>query len=288
MLCLDAQDGSLSFVVSPAAGSGSGRILGRVNIVVAVKQAATLDEEFSLLDGPPRVDPDDLDWSANEWDAYAVEAALQLRDAAGSGRVVAVSVGDETEEESLLAALAMGADAAVRVAGDAVDRDDPIAVARVLAAVVEREHPDLVLCGAQSSDLAHAATGVALAGVLDLARVAVVRRIEAGTDGLVVDRELEGGTVERLRIGLPALLTVQTGINEPRYVNLRAIKHARDKPLEVLNADDLVASDTGARPAARAIALTVASAAGQAEQITGSAAEIAARITDIVKEATAA
>ncbi len=145
-----------------------------------------------------------------------------------------MTVGDEEAEEGLLACLAKGADRAVRVwdedaAGRRPTRGGPSA-----GGAVGRESPDLVLCGVQSSDAVTGSTGTALAGFLDLPRVAVVTSLsyDAGSSTLTVDRELEGGLVEVVRIGLPALLTIQTGINEPRYANLRAIKQAREKPLE--------------------------------------------------------
>ena len=111
----------------------------------------------------------------------------------------------------------------------------------MLAAAVEREAPDLVLCGVQSSDAVNGATGIALAGHLGLPHVAVVKahRLDDAGGSATVERELEGGLVEVLRVRTPALLTVQTGINEPRYATLRAIKQAKDKPLDVVEPGDL-------------------------------------------------
>src|SRR5256885_3964199 len=202
-----------------------------MRIVVPVKQVAAVDEDFELVDDGARVDPDFLEWSLNEWDDFSLEAALQLAD---GDEVVVVTVGDEEATEGLLTCLAKGADRGVRIWEDSLEGADALAVARVLAAAVGRESPDLVLCGVQSSDAVNSATGIGLAGHLDLPHVAVARAISADGGSLTVERELEGGLVEVLRIGLPALLTVQTGINEPRYANLRAIKQAREKPLEGL------------------------------------------------------
>src|SRR6201996_8447623 len=192
-----------------------------MKIVVPVKQVAALDDEFELLDDGSGVDPDFFEFDLNEWDAFSLEVALQLREADGDGEVVAVTVGDDESEEALLSCLAKGADRAVRVSDDDLATDDPVTIARVLAAAVQRESADLVLCGVQSSDAVNGATGVALAGYLDLPHVAVCKTLEhdSGAGSLVVDRELEGGLVERLRVGMPALLTIQTGINQPRYAN---------------------------------------------------------------------
>lgn len=257
-----------------------------MRVVVPVKQVANLDDEFELTG--EGVDPDSIEWELNEWDTFSVEAALQLAEANDGTEVVVVSVGDEEAEEGLLACLAKGADRALRVWDEALEGADALAVARVLAAAVERESPDLVLCGVQSSDAVASATGVALAAHLDLPRVAVVTRLEydAGAGTATVERELEGGLVERLRVRCPALLTIQTGINEPRYATLRAIKQARDKPLAVSGLADLGLGEDDVAGAAgsRLRGLRHHEKGAGAEMIDGSAAEVAARIADIVKE----
>jgi electron transfer flavoprotein beta subunit len=259
-----------------------------VRIVVPVKQVAVVDEDFELSGDGARVDPDYLEWSLNEWDDYSLEVALQLAEADGSGEVVVVTVGDEEATEGLLTCLAKGAHRGVRIWQPELDGADALAVARVLAAAVERESPDLVLCGVQSSDAVNSATGIALAAHLDLPHVAVVRAIERAADGggLTVERELEGGLVEIVRIGLPALLTVQTGINEPRYANLRAIKQAREKPLEVLELDELGLrpDDVQAASGARLRRLAAPQEGEGAEMLEGSAADVARRIVEIVQD----
>jgi electron transfer flavoprotein beta subunit len=255
-----------------------------VKIVVPVKQVAALDDEFEMEDG--HVDPDFIEWELNEWDTFSLEAAQQIAEAAGDSEVVVVSVGDEEAEEGLLACLAKGADRGIRVWDDALEGADALAVARVLAAVVEREAPDLVLCGVQSSDAVNGATGVALAAHLDLPHVAVVKGLEMGDGSVTVERELEGGLVEVLRVRLPALLTIQTGINEPRYATLRAIKQARDKPLDVISLDDLGLDDdaVAAAAGARVRRLGHHEKGEGAEMLSGSPDEIAARIAEIVRE----
>ena len=261
-----------------------------MKLVVAVKQVAALDEEFELLDDGEGVDPDYLEWDLNEWDNFSVEAALQLRESTGGDgdEVVVVTVGDEESDEGLRSCLAKGADRAIRVWDESLAGADALAVARVLAAAVQPESPDLVLCGVQSSDAVNGATGVALAGYLDLPRVAVVTRLEYDAAGgvLTVDRELEGGLIEVLRVHAPALLTIQTGINEPRYATLRAIKQAREKPLEVKSLGDLgldreaIATASGSRT----VALATPDRGEGAEMLNGSPASVAARIVEIVQE----
>jgi electron transfer flavoprotein beta subunit len=258
-----------------------------VKILVPVKHVARIEGE-PAFEGPATVAADALEWQLNEWDAFSLEAGLNLTEDEGGGEVVVVTVGDEDAEESLMACLAKGADRAVRVWDPALaDADaDALAVAAVLAALARREEPDLILAGVQSSDAANAATGVALAGLLDLPRVAVVKEIEREGEQLLVGRELDGGAAEVLRVGLPALLTIQTGINEPRYATLRAIKMARTKPLDVFSLADLgldpdvVAAAAGSRTRA----LSVPERGEGASMVDGSASEIAARIAEIIRE----
>ncbi|HLY51072.1 MAG TPA: electron transfer flavoprotein subunit beta/FixA family protein [Solirubrobacteraceae bacterium] len=257
-----------------------------MKVVVPVKQVALLDDEFELLDDGSGVDPDSLEWDLNEWDSFSLEAAVQIKEAAGEGEVLAVTVGDEEAEEGLLSALAKGADRGIRVWDEDLADAGPLAVARVLAAAIEPESPDLVLCGVQSSDAVNSATGIALAGYLDLAHVAVVKSIELNSGSATVERELEGGLVEILRIGLPALLTIQTGINEPRYATLRAIKQARDKPLAVMTLSDLGlgADAVEAADGSHRRRLAHPEKGEGAEMLNGSTAEVAARIAEIVRE----
>jgi electron transfer flavoprotein beta subunit len=260
-----------------------------VKIIVPVKQVAALDDDFELLDDGSGVDPDFVEHDLNEWDAFSVEAALELREGdGGDSEVVVVTVGDEEAEEALLGCLARGADRAVRIWDESLQDADPLVIARVLAGAVSRESADLVLCGVQSSDAVNGATGVALAGYLELPHVAVVKQLDydPGQSVATVKRELEGGLAEVLRVRLPALLTIQTGINEPRYANLRAIKQARDKPLEVTTPGELgvEAGELVAVAGSRRRALRPPDRGAGAEMLAGSPSEVATRIVEIVQE----
>lgn len=259
-----------------------------MKILVAVKAAAELDDEFEIDESGRDVDSYSVDWGVSEWDRCSLEAAVQLAEVTGESDVVVVSVGDENADGVLLECLARGAHRAIRVWDEDLADCDALAIARVLAEVVRRETPDLVLCGAQSPDAAQSATGVALAGLLDLPRAAVVRSLELEPDSssVVVGRELEGGTVETLRVPLPSLLTIQTGINEPRYANLRAIKQARSMPQTTFTVADLGIEPTTVSGASgsEVLALHRPCSGGAAEMLVGDAREIAVKIAELVKE----
>ena len=247
-----------------------------MKIVVCVKQVLQLGDEVEFTDDGLEVDPDYLDPALNEWDSFATEEALQLKERLG-GEVVIVTCGDRGAEAALRRCLAMGADRAVRVEGAG---RDPIAVARALADVVRGESPDLVLCGVQSSDSVQAATGTALAELVDLPRVAVVVKLDydEGAGKAIVDRELEGGLLDRVEVDVPAVLTIQTGINQPRYANLRAIKQAERVEVDVRQAA------LGGQPAFRVRRMFVPPKGEGAEMLGRDPAEVARRIAEIVKE----
>jgi electron transfer flavoprotein beta subunit len=251
-----------------------------MKIIVCVRQVAVLGDEVEFTDEARDVDPDFLEFAINEWDSYATEEALALREAAGAAEVVIATVGDEESESAMRRALAMGADRGVRVWSEALAGADPITVARALALVVSAEEPDLVLCGAQSSDAVQGATGAALAELLGMPRVAVVTQVdyENGSNRATVDRELEGGLIAVTDVDTPALLTIQTGINLPRYATLRAIKQAEQKEIAVVEHTDLGA------PSARVRRMFVPRRGEGAQMFDGDPAEIAAKIAELVNE----
>jgi len=188
---------------------------------------------------------------------------------------VVVTVGDAEAEGALRRCLAMGANRAVRVDAEPLD---PVSTARALAVAVAGESPDLVLTGVQSADSVQGSTGVALAELLGLARVAVVTKIDwSGSGTAMVNRELEGGIVEVVEVDTPALLTIQTGINEPRYANLRAIKQAEQHEIAVLTAD-------AGEPAYRVRRMFSPPRGAGAELLNGSPAQVAQRIVELVRE----
>jgi electron transfer flavoprotein beta subunit len=211
-----------------------------MKVLVTVKEVAEVEDEFEIsgLD----VDSRYLDYDLNEWDDYAVEEAVQISESNDDVEVVTVTVGPERSEETIRMALAKGADRALRIWDDDVEAAeflDANTKAEILSAVVEREEPDLVLTGVQSNDDSYGATGVALAERVGYEWAAVVNSLELDDDAAHVHRELEGGIEELTDVELPAVLTIQTGINEPRYASLRGIRQAQRKELDVQGLADL-------------------------------------------------
>jgi electron transfer flavoprotein beta subunit len=213
-----------------------------MKILVTVSESVDVDDDFEV--SGTAIDDRYLTYDLNEWDDYAIEEAVQIGEARDDVEVVTVTVGPERTEEVIRQALAKGADRAVRVWDDALAEAsmlDPATKARLVGAVAREEEPDLVLTGVQSGDYAFGATGVALAADLDYEWAAVVNDLDLGDDvGTArVHRELEGGVEELTDVDLPAVLTIQTGINDPRYASLRGIRQAQSKPLDVQTPGDL-------------------------------------------------
>ena len=261
-----------------------------MKIVVAVKQVAALDEDFTIRADGRDVDPDCLIRDLNEWDDFSLEEAVKIKEAAGGAgvEVVVVSVGPDEADESLRKCLAKGADRAVRIWEDAVEGSDPIAIARMLAAVARRESPDLLFAGVQSSDHSFAATGIAAAGLLGWPHAAVVAKLDLAPDArtATVRRELEGGLLQEVAIELPAVLTIQAGINTPRYASLRSIKQAATKPIEVLALADLglSAADVGESGSLSRVRRMYVPEKGRAALIEGTPAEQAVKLASIIRE----
>lgn len=261
-----------------------------MKILIPVKRVAALEEDFEIRADGLDVEEEFLNWDLNEWDDYSLETAVQIREAAGEGvEVVVVTVGPQDADEVLRKCLAKGADRALRVWDEALEGSDSIGVARVLAAVARREQPQLVLAGVQSSDHSHGSTGIALSALLDWPHAAVVAALDfkpgAGTAG--VQRELEGGLMQAVEVNLPAVLTIQLGINTPRYASLRGIKQAASRPIERLSPEDLGMSgaEVGAAASLSRVRRMVVPQRSRAQLIEGSPAEQAARIVQIIREA---
>ena len=204
-----------------------------MNLIVFVKHVPdTAEADLSLAPDGKAIKTAGLPYQMNEWDRFALEEAVQLKEKTG-GTLTAFLLGPEESEESLRRCLAVGADRAVRIWDPILETSGPLAVAPVLRAALGSAPFDLILCGAQASDDGYALVGPALAELLGIPSAALVNRLEVAGGKAVCTRELEGGWGEVVELDLPALVTIQTGINEPRYVSILGIKKARAKPIDL-------------------------------------------------------
>ena len=252
-----------------------------MKIVVCVKQVVTLPGPVVLLVGNTDVDPLFTRRWLNDSDECAVEEALRARESSG-GEVVVVTVGPDAVSETLRKCLAMGAHRATRIWGAGTQLHDPLAVARALAQVARNESADLVLCGVQSEDASQQATGPALASALGHPCVTMATNIELfPNDGrAIVHCEASGGVTEVVEVDLPAVITVQTGINVPRTESFKAVMMAKRALIPVVDPGDV------ARSQVRVLGMSInAPARGQLQLIEGGPAEVAAKIKGLVEEA---
>jgi len=198
----------------------------------------TSENEIELNSAGNDIERDELVYSINEPDNYAVEEALQIVARVG-GHVTVATVGGEDDEEILRREMAMGANHGVLITDDAFSGSDGKGIATILTAFVQRDHYDLILTGVQAEDGA-AQVGGMLAAMLDYPFASLVTSIEV-LEGkkLKVSREIEGGNKEMNEIDLPCVLSIQTGINEPRYVGMRGIRQVASVPIPTFSASDL-------------------------------------------------
>lgn len=215
-----------------------------VNVVVCLKQVPDTELSLSIAQAGQDIDRGDLNYVINPYDEYAIEEALRIKEKSG-GEVILVAVGPDRYEEALRGGLAMGADRAIHVKDDAVEGSDPLVIAYVLSKVIEALEYGLILCGKQAIEDDSAQVGPALAEYLNLPQVTVVTKLEIDSDSekAVAHREVERG-IEVVETSLPAVVTAQKGLNEPRYASLRGMMKAKKMPVEVKTIADLgISSD---------------------------------------------
>ncbi|MGH9599573.1 MAG: electron transfer flavoprotein subunit beta/FixA family protein, partial [Terracidiphilus sp.] len=202
-----------------------------MKIVVAIKQVPERDAPVRIDSAGKWIDEGGLQFAMNEPDAYALEEALQLKERSGGGEVIVASAGPERVGATIREALAKGADRAIHIVCDDLRERDALGVARLLAAAIKPENPDLILTGLQSEDLGLGQTGVILAELLGLPHATLILHVEktesGGKVGVRVKRELEEGWFQTVELPLPAALTIQSGGNKLRYATLMGIKRAK-------------------------------------------------------------
>ena len=254
-----------------------------MKIAVCIKQVPTREWQPRLNEAGDWIREQDASYEMNEPDAYALEEALRLREK-HSGEVVVCSAGPARVQQVIREALARGADRAIHVEDETLGAADAMVAASALAAAMIDEQFDLVLTGLQSDDQGHGQTGVILAERLGMPHSTIIMEVEIGGRGkgeggsLRVKRELEGGWFQWIAMPLPALLTIQSGINQLRYATLKGIMAAKKKEIRK------VGLPAGLRPSQQIVSLSVPARNKQAQMIQGSPADAAKELVRRLRE----
>jgi len=214
-----------------------------MKIIVAIKQVPVRDSQLRVEANGRWIQEADLSFEINEPDAYALEEALQLKEKHG-GEVIALCAGPARAAQTIREALAKGADRAIHIEEDNLTTLDTLGVAKLLAGAVKAENPDLILTGLQSDDLGYGQTGVVLAELLGIASSTIIMHVEVEDKSIRVKRELEDGWFQHITMPLPAVLTIQSGINKLRYATLMGIKKAKSKEIKKVTLAELGAAAT--------------------------------------------
>ena len=257
-----------------------------MNILVFVKQVPDTETRIQIRDGA--VDLSSVKWIANPYDEFAIEEALRIRERLGSGKVTVLSLGPDRVKEAIKYALSLGADEGVHVKGDGLALSDPLAVATILAAAARKCGFDLILTGKQGVDHDWSQAGVALAELLDLPHVSVVVGLEldqAARKG-TARREVEGG-IETVAFELPAVITAQKGLNEPRYASLKGIMAVKKKVIPEWTLADLgvdPASVAESAAAVRFLDVSLPPPRPQGTILEGEPAETAKQLVRLLRE----
>jgi electron transfer flavoprotein beta subunit len=257
-----------------------------LDVIVCVKHVPeTAEAELKIDASGKAVEKTGLVYDINEWDDYALEEAVRIREKQG-GSVTAITIGPDDSDSTLRKCLARGADKAIRLADPKFEGSDGYAIAKILHSVIKTMQYDLVLTGMQAGDDGSAMVGPILAQLLGIPHATMVKKLELGTGTAKANRELEGGLEEQVEVKLPALFSVQTGINEPRYVSIMGIRKAMQKEIKIMSLADtgLSENDVGLAGSWLKIEkLYVPPVEKQAEFLKGTPDEMAAKIAVILK-----
>jgi electron transfer flavoprotein beta subunit len=248
-----------------------------MKIAVCIKQVVTREWQVRINESKTWVRDQDASWELNEPDAYALEESLRLREKHG-GEVIVVSAGPARVTQVLREALARGADRAIHVQGDHLATADGFTAADALASALKDEAVDLVLTGLQSDDQGFAQVGVVLAEKLGMAHSTIIMDVQVEGSSLKVKRELEGGWFQWISMPLPAVLTIQSGINQLRYATLKGIMAAKKKEIRAVAA----AAGTAARQ--RIVSIYVPEKSKRTHMIGGSPSQAAAELVKLLRD----
>lgn len=228
-----------------------------MKLIVLLKQVPDTETKVQVKPGETQISAEGVTYVINPYDEFAIEEALKTKEAKGDGEVTLVTVGWDKAAEALRTGLAMGADKAVHLNDAGFLGGDAASTAVALAKALQKMEYDLILCGKQAIDDDNHQVGVRVAELLGLPHVAVVTKLELQDGKAVAHREIEGGS-EVIEIPLPAVITCQKGLNEPRYASLKGIMKAKKKPLETKTPADIDASpDEVGKAGAKTTVLTM-------------------------------
>ncbi len=258
-----------------------------MNVIVCLKRVPEVTEvDLEPASNGKGIKEEGLVYALNDWDNYALEEAVSIKEKYG-GRVTAITVGPEEAEQVLRRALALGADEAIRITDPIAQGCDAFATAKILAAVIKSIPYDIILTGVQASDDGYAQVGASVAELLGITHATLVVALRLNGSKATVHRELEGGMGEELEIDLPALFTIQSGINEPRYVSVMGIRKVAQKEIRVANISSLCLSAQEVGEAGSMVTierLFLPPTGVGAEIIRGTPDEVAARVASIFEK----
>lgn len=247
-----------------------------MKIGVCIKQVPAKDAPLAIVEGGAWIRESDIGFETNEPDSFALEEALRLKEKHG-GEVVAISMGPERAKQTLKEALAKGAERGIHIFDPEFFKLDPLTSARSFAAAIQSENFDLILTGLQSDDQGFGQTGVLLAELLGRPHATIIMAIEVSGSALKLKRELEAGWFQWVEVPLPLVLTIQSGINKPRYATLKGIMAAKKKEITTLDRAALGISDRRTQQIQR---IYVPQKSKKTEFITGSPKEAAAKLIE--------
>jgi electron transfer flavoprotein beta subunit len=247
-----------------------------MKIIVSIKQVPVRDSQLRIDANGRWIQENDLSFEINEPDAYALEEALQLKEKHG-GEVVALCAGPARASQTIREALAKGADRAIHIEEENLGSFDTLGIAKLLAKAAEGEKPDLVLTGLQSDDLGYGQTGVVMAEIMGLPHGTIIMAVEKTDSGIRVKRELEDGWFQNVDMPMPAVLTIQSGINKLRYATLMGIKKAKTKEVKRLTAAELGVASTSTAVIGK---VYLPQRTKQTQMLEGNAREAAAKLVE--------
>jgi electron transfer flavoprotein beta subunit len=253
-----------------------------MKIAVCLKQVPSRDSVLRINSAGTWIQESDINYEVNEPDVYALEEALRLKESQG-GEVVICSLGPARAQQAIKEALAKGADGALHLDDAALEGLDANGIAKALAAALRPETPDLIVTGLQSDDLGMAQTGVMLAEFLGLPHSTIIMQIEVNGGRIRVKRELEAGWFQWIEMPLPAVLTIQSGINKPRYATLKGIMAAKNKPIRKVSLGDLGLQPQEVAPGMKILKIYPPVKQATTEFLEGSPKEIAVKLVDKLK-----